>query len=356
MTLREIVHVGIGGNAIRVRLTNRFGDRALHISAASIAVATSSSEPSALHATLRRISFSGSASVTLPSHSDVISDTVALRTSPQDNLLVSLYVPGPTSPPTYHHLAYQDGFAAAGDRVNQESGNGFSQRYRNWYLLDAIDVSGTPARGAIVALGDSITNGQGSTVNGNDRWSDALAQRISSLPSAERLSVLNEAIDGGRILLGSERFGPSALDRFDRDVLSQSGAKAVIVFLGINDIQQSPHQYDARAIEFGLEQIARRAHEHGLRVTACTITPYEGWRTYENAGERTRLAVNDFIRTSPAFDGIADFDAVIRDPDDVHRIRASYDSGDHLHPNASAYKAMAAAINLAPLLQSAAGI
>lgn len=349
VTLREIVHASIGGNALRVRLTNRFGDRPLSISAASIAVATSSSEPSAMHRTLRRITFSGSPSVTIPAHSDVISDTVPLGISPQSDLLVSLYVPGPTGPPTYHHLAYQDNFLADGNRAGQERGDGFSKTDRNWYFLDAVDVSGTPAHGAIALLGDSITNGQGSTIDGNDRWGDALAQRISTLPSTQRLGVLNEAIDGDRILLGS-RFGPSALSRFDSDVLSQSGVQDLIVLLGINDIQQSPHQYDARAIEFGLEQLAQRAHMRGLRVIACTITPYEGWRTYESLGERTRLAVNDFIRRSHVFDGIADFDAVVRDPNDVHRLRSTYDSGDHLHPNAAAYMAMAAAIDLSQLL------
>jgi lysophospholipase L1-like esterase len=161
------------------------------------------------------------------------------------------------------------------------------------------------------------------------------------------LSVLNEGIDGDRILLDSPRFGPSALARLDQDVLSQSGIQDVIVLLGINDIQQSPHQYDPRMIEFGLVQIARRAHMRGLHIIGCTITPYEGWLTYDPRGEQTRLAVNEFIRTSRTFDGVADFDAVVRDPKDRHRMRPAYDSGDHLHPNADAYKAMAASINLA---------
>lgn len=346
VTLREIVHAGIGGSAIRIRLTNRFGDAPLSISAVSIATAKTTSEPLPLPSTMHRVTFSGATSVTIPPHADVVSDTVAFSVHAQSDLLVSLYVPGPTSAPTYHHLSYQDNFSASGDRVDQQSGDAFSQTYRNWYLFDGIDVLGTTARGAIAVLGDSITNGQGSTVNVNNRWTDDLQKRLTALHPAASLSVLNEAIDGDRIVLDSPRFGPSALTRFDTDVLSVSGIQDVMVLMGINDIQEPPHEYDARMIEFGLEQIAQRAHMRALRVIVCTITPYEGWLTYDPRGEQTRLALNAFIRSSHLFDGVADFDAVIRDRHDVHRLRAEYDSGDHLHPNAAAYKAMASSVNL----------
>lgn len=296
-----------------------------------------------------RLTFFGSPSVTIPPHAEVVSDAIPVRVAAQGDLLISLYVPGPTGAPTYHHLAYQQSFSAPGNRVDQQSGDGFSQVYRNWYFLAALDVSGSASRGAVVALGDSITNGQGSTIDGNDRWSDALSRRLLALAPAEPLSVLNEGIDGDRILLSSERFGPGALARFDEDVLSHNGVRDLIVLLGINDIQQSPHQYDPSAIAFGLQQIVQRAHQHGIRVIGCTITPYEGWLTYDPQGEQTRLSVNRFIRTSDIFDGVADFDAAIRDPNDPHRILKSYDSSDHLHPNANAYKAMANAIDLSLL-------
>jgi lysophospholipase L1-like esterase len=346
VTLREIVRASIGGTAIRVRLSNRFGDAPIAIAAVSVARAQSSSEPVAAPASMQRVTFSGSAIVTIPAHADVISDDVALPISAHANLLVSIYVAESANAPTYHHLAYQESFAARGNRVDEQSGDGFSVASRNWYFLDGIDVTGSAARGTIVALGDSITNGQGSTVNGNDRWTDALSDRFTALPSDSQFGIVNEAIDGDRILLAS-RFGPSALARFDDDVVSQSGAAGLIILLGINDIQQSPHQYDAAAIEFGLVQLAERAHMHGLRVVACTITPYEGWVTYAPAGEQARTAVNTFLRSSRVFDGVADFDAAVRDPHDPHRLRAAYDSGDHLHPNAAAYKAMANAVDLA---------
>lgn len=346
VTLREVVHAGIGGSAVRVRLTNRFGDEPVRISAVTIAVAHNSASADAAPTTLRVVTFSGVASATIPAHADIVSDNVALSVAPQSDLLVSLYIADPTFSPTYHHLAYQDSFSAPGNRVNDVGSRAFTARDRNWYFLDAVDVSGSSARGSVVALGDSITNGQGSTIDGNDRWTDDLARRLEALPAGHRLTVLNGGIDGDRILLGSPRFGPSALERFDNDVLAQSGITDLIVLLGINDIQQTPHQYDAGKIEFGLTQLVRRAHMRGIRAIGCTITPYGGWLTYADAGEQTRLAVNNFIRSSGIFDGVADFDAIVRDPHDPHRLSAAFDSGDHLHPNASAYRAMAGAINL----------
>lgn len=342
VTLREIVHVSVGGNEVRVRLTNRFGQTPLSIDAASVAIAKGG-PPSAVAGTMRRLSFFGKPSVTVPAGTDVVSDAVYLSVAAQSDLAVSIHVPGPTGAPTYHHLAYEHTYSAPNDEVDDESGAPFAQTSTNWYFLSSIDVSGGTAHGTVVALGDSITNGQGSTVDGHNRWSDDLAQRLQA-------GILNEAIDGNRILVSSPRFGPSALARFDSDVLSQSGVSDTIVLLGINDIQQSPHDYDAGAIEFGLAQLAQRAHTHGIRIVACTITPYEGWLTYETRGERTRQAVNAFIRTSKLFDGVADFDAVVRDPSRPSRLRPSYDSGDHLHPNAAAYAAMAAAVNPALLL------
>ena len=347
-TLRQAAHVSIGGAQVRVRLTNRFGTSPLIVGDASIAAAQEGST-TAVPGTLHSLTFSGARTVTVPPGADMLSDPVPLSVAPQSTLLVSLYVPGPTGPATYHHLSYQDVSSAPGDRADQPSGDGFAPAAKNWYFLAGIDVSGAPARGALVALGDSITNGQGSTIDRNDRWSDDLAQRVLALPPAARLGVLNAGIDGDRILRSSDRFGPAALARLDSDVLAQSGVTDLIVLLGINDIQQTPHDYDAARIELGLTQIALRAHAHGIRVIGCTITPYEGWLTYEARGEQTRQAVNQFVRTSGVFDGVADFDAAVHDAGDPQRLRSDYDSGDHLHPNAAAYRVMAGAIDLSRL-------
>jgi lysophospholipase L1-like esterase len=347
-TVRDIVHVSIGGNRVRVRFTNRFGMAPLAIGAATVALErgnTASAKPG----TMRVLTFSRSKSIMIPPAADVYSDGVSLRVSRESNLLVSIYLPEPTGSPTYHHLSYQINYEGTGNLAAQPAGTNFVPIGVSWYFVDSVDVAGSNARGAVVVLGDSITNGQGSTINGNNRWPDDLARRLLGLQPARRLGVLNAAIDGNRILLPSKRFGPDALARLDSDVLSQSGVRDLIVLLGINDIQERPHQYDARRIEAGLEQLVVQARARGLHVIGCTITPYEGWLTYSPRGEATRLVVNSFIRHSGIFDGAADFDAIVRDPRDPHRLLPRFDSGDHLHPNAAAYRLMANAIDFSKL-------
>jgi lysophospholipase L1-like esterase len=347
-TLRQVAHVSIGGKSVRVRFTNRFGDAPLVVGDSAIAVQSSGAAPVA--GTQRRLTFMGLRSITIPPHADVLSDPVSLAVASQSNLLVDLYLPASVSALTEHTLAYEINYAAAGDRAGDDSAYAFAASKQSWYLLDAIEVSGTAARGAIVALGDSITDGAGGKVNANDRWTDFLAARLSSLPQNRQSGILDEGISGNRILLSDPRFGIDALARLDADVLSQSGVRTVMVLLGINDIQQTPHQYDPRRIEQGLQQIAARARANGLHVIGCTITPYGGWFAYEEKGEQVRQAVNDFIRHSGIFDGVADFDAAVRDPREPSRLLPAYDSGDHLHPNAAGHRAMAGAVDIPSLL------
>lgn len=341
-TLREVAHVSIGGSQVRVRFTNRFGDVPLVIDDAAIALQAHDAQPVA--GTQRRLAFMGLRTVTIPPHADVYSDPVTLTVPPQSNVLVDLYVPLPGAA-TEHTLAYQTNYFASGDHAGESSAQTFTHTYESWYDLAGIDVSNTASHGAVVALGDSITDGAGGKTNANDRWTDFLAARLLALPNRQ-FGVLNEGISGNRILLSDPRFGLDALARFDADVLSQSDAADVMVLLGINDIQQTPHEYDAPRIEQGLQQLVLRAHAHGLRVIGCTITPYEGWLFYDSRGEATRLAVNDFIRKSGIFDAVVDFDGAVRDPHDPHRLFPSYDSGDHLHPNAAGHRVMAGAVNL----------
>lgn len=341
-TLREAVHLSIGGTAVRVRLTNRFGDAPLEIGAVSIA-ASQHDAAAAVPGSVRTLTFAGSPSVTIPPHADVFSDALPLRLAAQSDVLVSTYVSSAAGPPTCHHLAFTSNYAGPGNLTDRETSAGFTIAYSSWCYLSELDVSGSAARGAVVAFGDSITDGAGSTFGANERWPDLLARRTPWY------GMLNEGISGNRLLLSSPAFGIDALARFDSDVLSQSDAVTVVVLLGINDIQQSPHQYDPARVEFGLEQIALRAHVHGLRVVGCTLTPYEGWHTYDARGEATRLAVNEFVRTSRTFDAIADFDAAVRDPNDPHRLLPAFDSGDHLHPNSSGYGVMAASFDLSTL-------
>lgn len=346
-TLREVVHVSVGGSQVRIRFTNRFGDAPIVIADASVAIEALDAAPQA--GSERRLTFMGVKSVTIPPHAEVYSDPVSFAVRPRSNLLVDMYLPGPTGPATAHTLAYQTNYYALGNHVADRSPAAFTNTFTSWYLLDGVDVSGTSASGAIVALGDSITDGAGGKKNANDRWPDMLSQRLAALPAPEQFGTLNEGISGNRILLDHPFFGINALARFDADVLAQSGIRDVMILLGINDIQQDPHVYEALPIEQGLEQLALQAHAHGLRVIACTITPYEGWFTYEPQGETTRLEVNAFIRRSELFDAVADFDAAVRDPQDAHRLLPAYDSGDHLHPNALGHRAMADAIDVRSL-------
>jgi lysophospholipase L1-like esterase len=346
-TLRQVAHVSIGASRLRVRLTNRFGDAPLVVGDAAIAVEAGGAQPAP--GTQRRLTFMGSRSVIIPPHADVFSDPVTITVRPQSNVLVDLYLPGPVADVTEHTLAYQTNYYAAGDHAGESSAQPFSHTYESWYVLEGLDASGPAARGSLVALGDSITDGAGGKTNANDRWTDFLAARLLSLPPSEQLGVLDEGISGNRILLSEPRFGIDALARVDADVLSQSGVSDVMLLLGINDIQQTPHQYDAQRIEEGLQQIVLHARARGIRVIGCTITPYEGWFSYDANGEAAREAVNAFIRDSGIFDAVVDFDAVVRDPKDPHRLAPAYDSGDHLHPNAAAHRAMAGAVNLGDL-------
>ena len=343
-TLREVVHTSIGGSRVRIRFTNRFGDTPVTIADASVAIERSGPGPQP--GTERALTFAGARSITIPPHADVFSDPAALAIAPGSDLLVDVYLPGPTGPATEHTLAYQTNYYAVGNRAGASSAAGFTHTYTSWYFLDGVDVGGSFSRGSLVALGDSITDGAGGKTNANDRWPDFLARRLLALPRERRLGVVNEGISGNRILLDNPRFGPDALSRFDADVLSQSGATDLLVMLGINDIQQDPHQYDPRRIEQGLQQLVLQARARGLRVAGCTITPYQGWMTYDAQGEATREAVNAYIRRSGIFDAVIDFDAAVRDPQNPHRLLPAYDSGDHLHPNAAGHRVMAAAINL----------
>ncbi|HEY9179862.1 MAG TPA: SGNH/GDSL hydrolase family protein [Candidatus Baltobacteraceae bacterium] len=350
-TLREVAHISIGGAQVRVRFTNRFGDTPLVIGGA--AVALQQNGPAPVAGTARALTFMGKRSITIAPHADVYSDPATLAVPAQSNLLVDIFMPGPTGPSTMHALAYQTNYYAIGNDVASASGEPFRYTNQSWYFLSGIDVSSAAAHRAVVTFGDSITDGAGGKKNANDRWPDFLAARLLTLPARRQLGVLNEGISGNRILLSGPFFGIDALARLDRDVLSQSGVDDVMIMLGINDIQQDPHQYDPSPIEQGLEQLVTQAHARGLRVTGCTLTPYQGWMTYDERGEATRLAVNAFIRTSGTFDAVADFDAAVRDPQDPHRLLPRYDSGDHLHPNAAGHIAMANAVDLNSLTNAA---
>jgi lysophospholipase L1-like esterase len=349
VTLREIAHISIGGARIRVRLSNAFGTDPLAISDAHVAVSAGGSKIQ--EGTDRALTFSGSTTVRIPAGAEIYSDPVELAVAPLSDVAVSFFVPNQVMrSETFHRSAAQDNFVANGD-VAGAADLTQPATIASWYFFDGVDVAAVDDARAIVALGDSITDGAASTANANHRWPDDLAARLQQDTALQHVSVLNEGIGGNRVL--NDVTGPSALARLDRDVLAQDGAKYVIVLESINDIGRLAHltspddDVNAQQLELGLQQIAEAAHQHGMKAFGATLTPYQGAGYYSDEGEQVREAVNTWIRTSGVFDGVADFDKATQDPQNPLTFNPQYDSGDHLHPNDAGYRAMARSIDLA---------
>jgi lysophospholipase L1-like esterase len=344
VTLREVVHGSIGGEMVRVRFSNLYGTDPLVIGAAQIAqtlkgaaVVAGSGKP---------LTFHGQPSVSIPPGALVVSDGVPFKFAPLSDLTVSFYLPNPSGPITEHQLGNATSYHAPGNVVANDTLE-TPTTLTSWEYLNGIDTLASANAGAVITIGDSITDGARSTVDTNQRWPDELARRLQADPKYRHLAVLNEGISGNKILLDGA--GPNALARFDRDVIAQSGAKYLLILEGINDIgrlHSVPDGVTAADLIFALDQMILRAHTHGIAVIGCTLTPYHGAGYYTENGEAIRKAVNDWIRTSGAFDGVVDFEAAVRDPNHPDTILPADDPGDHLHPNDAGYKVMGDAIDL----------
>jgi lysophospholipase L1-like esterase len=345
VTLREVVHVSIGGEMVRVRFSNLYGSDPLVIGAAQIgqtlkgaAVAPGSGKP---------LTFHGQPSVSIPPGALAVSDGVPFKFAPLADLTVSFYLPNPAGPITEHQLGSSTSYHAPGNVVANETLETPST-LTSWEYLNGIDTLASADAGAVITIGDSITDGARSTIDTNQRWPDELARRLQADPKYRHLAVLNEGISGNKILLDGA--GPNALARFDRDVIAQSGAKYLLILEGINDIGRLHSVPDAGTtaadLIFALDQMILRAHAHGIAVIGCTLTPYHGAGYYTENGEAIRKAVNDWIRTGGAFDGVVDFEAAVRDPDHPDTFLPADNPGDHLHPNDAGYKVMGDAIDL----------
>jgi lysophospholipase L1-like esterase len=355
-TLRQIVHTSIGGSRARVVLTNAYGTAPVTIGAAHIALRD---KESAIQASGRTLTFSGRPTVTIPANAVVYSDPVDLVVPQLADLAIDVYLPGTTNTPatlTMHGGAFQTNYISeTGNHVGKPTlpRVGTTQ---SWFLLSRVDVVAPDAAGAVVAFGDSITDGARSTADTNNRWPDQLARRL--LSQGMKMGVLNAGIGGNRVLseaavppgvdtraIGA---GMNALARFERHVLSQSGITHIIVLEGINDIgnaRQNPTP-TAQDLIAGHKQLIDQAHARGLKIIGATLTPFWGAGSYTEAGEAKRQALNDWIRNGKAYDGVIDFDKATRDPNDPKKFLEKYDSCDYLHPGDAGYTAMGEAIDL----------
>jgi lysophospholipase L1-like esterase len=361
-TLRLIVHTSVGGSQTRIWLSNRFGTTPIHIGSAHLAVSVdpgtnphpaANLDQSAIKPeTDRTLTFNGSATVTIPPGATIASDPATLDVPALQNLAVSLYFPDPTLASTLHPGAQQSSYFATGDTTGVADLSGKSWTRNSWYFLTGVDVY-APGASAVVALGDSITDGNHSTPNANRRWPDNLAVRLAQNPATRKacvLGVVNAGTSGSRLLLDGD--GPNALARLNWDVLDRSGVRYLILFEGINDIeaQTRMHQpYDAlvEQLEWGLAQIAAQAHDHGIKVFVATqMTDCRNFQCTWPEGEKARTAFNEWTRTAKVFDGLIDFDLITRDPQHPTQLLGQYNSGDFVHPNDTGYQAMADAIDL----------
>jgi lysophospholipase L1-like esterase len=348
LTIRQVVHLSLGGERISVSLTNEFGTSPLLLSDVHIQLHDKGDSiiPGSDHA----VKFSGDNAITIPAGQFVTSDPVNLKVANTSDLVVSFCVPKqPIENATLHWAAFATGYVTAGNEATSVSLTS-PATVLHWYFLKDVRVDVPKSSVAVVTLGDSITDGARSTPDHNQRWPDDLARRLLTYKKTEHVSVINEGINGNRVL--KDDSGPSALARLDRDVLSAPGVKYIILLEGINDIGRTtmPRESDdpvttGQIIE-GYKQIIHRAHEKGIKIIGATLTPYMHAGYYSAEGEQMRQGLNAFIRQPGNFDAVIDFDKVTRNPQQPEQFLPLYNDGDHLHPNDAGYVAMSDAIDL----------
>jgi lysophospholipase L1-like esterase len=347
-TLRQIVHVSIGGASIRVRFSNTFGATPLEISSAHVALCAGGG--AIRPESEKPLMFAGQPSVSIPPGAPMYSDTLDFNLAPLSDLVITIHISSAPDATTSHPGSRATSYIQSGDAVSDADLTS-ATKVEHWYFLDGVDVQGPAAGGAVVTFGDSITDGAHSTDNANTRWPDDLARRLQANRKTANIGVLNEGIGGNRIL--HDMTGPNALARFDRDVLAQSGVRWLIILEGINDLGahgRAPLRNEkiptAQELIAAYQQMILRAHAHHIRVFGATILPYQGAGYFSPEGEADRQTINKWMRTSGAFDAVIDLDAATRDPQKPSQLAPSADSGDHLHPGDAGYKAMADAIDL----------
>jgi lysophospholipase L1-like esterase len=349
-TIRMIVHSGISGWGPRITLSDRYSSAPLSVGAVDIAMQASGGTEVA--GTSRTVSFHRAGTVTIPAGAEATSDTIPISVTTGENLLVSLYLPSTTGVSTWHSDAFVTNYIGAGNHATDADASGFTSTATSWYYLSGLDLVSRSARGTLVTFGDSITDGYDSTVDTFHRWPDLLDDRLGAGPGPQRLSVADAGIGGNRVLTDVPNLwqGVSALKRFGHDALGQPGIRDVLLLEGINDIGNNAGPNNTpltpRDLINGYLTLIHEAHADGVRIIGATMMPDKGNGYYSAAAEAIRQTVNQWIRTSGAFDGVIDFDQVMRSSTDPAALNPTYDAGDHIHPNDAGEHAMANAIDL----------
>ncbi len=366
-TIRQFVHTSVGGEKLRIRLSNRFGKQPITIAQATVALpfgttggGTGTGGPGDLKpGSIKDVMFFGQRTLTIPAGGNAVSDPIDMAVPASHDIAVSLYFEQATGPATWHLAARETAYFGEGNHVVSPSGAKLPETRTSWFFLSGLDVLNRNGKGAVAILGDSIADGFKTTINADKRWSDLLAERLNrEAPGGLAPGVVNLGMVGNRLGrdgsdMGLAELGVNASARFHSDVVAQTGVRKVIVLLGINDIWISKDQPDRIIAQ--LQQLAALAHQAGLQIYACTITPWNAFVSGEEVKytpelDSVRLSVNSYLRTSMDFDGVIDLDSVMRNPAEPTKLRPEYNSGDHIHPNDAGNQAMADAVPLEMVL------
>ncbi|NDU71733.1 SGNH/GDSL hydrolase family protein [Actinomadura sp. DSM 109109] len=360
-SVRQVVRVNTGGTEVRIRLSNAYGRTPLHVTGATIG--RTADGAAVQPGTIRQLRFAGSPSATIPARGRTVSDPVTLPIKPREQLTITLYFAGTTGPATYHQLSMTTTYRATGDQHRDPEATAYTDKvepgFGSWYYLEGVEVSGGRSRPpSVVAFGDSITDGFGATVDGDDRYPDALARRL--LAAGRPHPVLNAGIGSNKLLTDSACGGDAGVSRFTRDALDQPGVGTVIVLIGINDIQlhddrmcgvdRDDPPVTAQHLIDGYRTLIRAAHARNIKIIGATLTPFRESAGWTAEGESIRAEVNRWIRTSGDYDAVADLDRAL-DPTGTGRVPDDLHIGDHIHPSPAGYRAMADAIDLTVLEQ-----
>jgi len=340
-TLRQVIRVTLGGSQLRMQFSNAYGSSPVTLNAVHLAVSNGGSavDPN----TDKALLFQGSPSVTIPAGEAVYSDTINFDVTPLSNLAVSIYFGQTSADVTGHPGSRTTSYIQSGNAVTATD-MASAVKTDHWYILSGIDLWLDDSYACVVTLGDSITDGRGSATNGNNRWPDNLARRLQADPNTAKIGVLNQGIGGNAVVSGG--LGPTALERFEHDVLGQSGVRWAIILEGINDIGGSRSPKVATDLIAAYEQFIEKAHANDILVYGVPILPFGGSMYDSEDHEAARQIVSKWIRTSGKFDAVIDMDAAVRDPANPAKLLPAYDTGDHLHLSVVGYQKMAEAIDL----------